>query len=107
MPIVVIPTGPSFSVLTPPVEHRTWAYGATSRKLCAFAVSAALLATASVLLNPWGAFSVLALVAGAIGVVRPGATGRWRVLARSIAVSSIVVALATGLVALNEHVRVF
>ncbi|MFJ3385915.1 MULTISPECIES: DUF2510 domain-containing protein [unclassified Curtobacterium] len=103
VPIVVTPTGPSFSVRTPSVESRTWAYGAaTSRRLCAFAVSAVLLAGASLVLNPFGAFSVLALVAGAIGVVRPGATGRWRVLARSLAASAFVVALATGIVAVSR-----
>ncbi|MCJ1712991.1 DUF2510 domain-containing protein [Curtobacterium sp. VKM Ac-2922] len=101
-PVVVAPTGPSFSVMTPPTERQTWAYGtSTSRKLCAFAVSAAVLAIASLLLDPWGAFSVLAILAGLVGVVRPGASGRWRVLARSVAVSAIVVALGTGLVALT------
>ncbi len=107
-PVVAAPTGPSFSVTTPPAERRTWAYGAaTSRRLCAFAVSAAVLAIASVVVDPWGAFSVLAIVAGVVGVVRPGATGRWRVLARSVAVSAIVVALATGLVVLSAHTALF
>lgn len=107
VPVTATPTGPSFSVTPPPAEHRTWAYGAaTSRRLCAFAVSAAVLAVASVVLNPWGAFSLLAVLAGLVGVVRPGATGRWRVLARSVAVSAIVVALATGLVALSAHAPV-
>lgn len=107
-PVVATPSGPSFSVLTPPVERRTWAYGAsTSRRLCAFAVSAALFAVASLVLNPWGVFSVLAILAGSTGVVRPGASGRWRVLARSVAVSAIVVAVATGLVALRVHTDLF
>ncbi|TCK64647.1 DUF2510 domain-containing protein [Curtobacterium sp. PhB136] len=106
MPIVVTPTGPSFSVRTQSVESRTWAYGAaTSRRLCAFAVSAVLLAGASLVLDPFGVFSVLAIAMGAIGMVRPGATGRWRVLARSLAASAFVVALATGLVALNEYLH--
>ncbi|KQS14840.1 DUF2510 domain-containing protein [Curtobacterium sp. MCLR17_007] len=107
-PVVATPTGPSFSVMTPPTERHTWAYGAaTSRRLCAFAVSAAVLAIASLVLNPWGAFSVLAVLAGAVGIVRPGATGRWRVLARSVAASAIVVALGTGLVALSAATALF
>ena len=107
-PVVAAPTGPSFSVMTPPPERQTWAYGAsTSRRLCAFAVSAAVLAIASLILDPWGAFSVLAVLAGTVGVVRPGATGRWRVLARSVAVSAIVVALGTGLVALSAATPLF
>lgn len=104
LPIVVAPTGPAFSVRTGTVEHRAWAYGAgTSRKLCAFAISAVLLAVASLLLNPYGVLSVPAVVAGAIGIVRPGATGRWRVLARSLAASALVLAVATGIIAADVH----
>ncbi|WP_281265734.1 hypothetical protein [Curtobacterium sp. 9128] len=101
---MVAPTGPAFSVRTGTVEHRAWAYGAgTSRKLCAFAISAVLLAVASLLLNPYGVLSVPAVVAGAIGIVRPGATGRWRVLARSLAASALVLAVATGIIAADVH----
>jgi len=107
VPILVTPTGPSFSVHTSPVEHRAWAYGAsTSRRVCPFAISALLFAITSIALNPFGVFSVLAVAAGVIGVAHPGATGRWRVLARSLASSALVVAIATAIiaaVALIEH----
>ena len=59
-PIVVTPTGPAFSVLTSPVETRTWAYGAgAAQRFCALTCLAVVLAVVSVALNPWGACSSL------------------------------------------------
>jgi hypothetical protein len=77
-PIVVTPTGPAFSFL------------------------AVLLAVVSVALNPWGACSVLGFAAGVAGLVHPNATGAWRPVARSLAASAMVLALATGVVAVSH-----
>ncbi|WP_144765987.1 DUF2510 domain-containing protein [Curtobacterium sp. 9128] len=100
LPVVVAPTGPAFSVRAGPVDHRAWAYGAgTSRRLSVVAIVAVVLAVASPVWNPLGALSVLATVVGIVALVRPGVTGRWRVLARSLACSALVLAVATGIVA--------
>lgn len=106
-PVVVAAAGPAFSVATgaaaraaapSSVEARTWAYGGSARRFCLFAVVAVLAAIVSVAVNPWGACSLVAVGAGVLGVVRPGATGGWRVASRSLSVSAIVVAVATGAV---------
>ncbi len=107
-PIVVAPVGPSFSVQTAAIRTDAWASGTTgNRRLCVFTVLAVLLALTSILINPLGACSALALVCGLVGVVHPGATGGWRVLARSASVSAIVVAVATGAVAASVQLHLF
>jgi len=98
VPVAAAPVGPSFSVQTAPVRTRAWASGSGVRRVCAVTVAAVLLALLSIVFDPWGVCSVLAVVAGVVGVVRPGATGGWRLLARSLAASAIVVAVATGIV---------
>ncbi|MGN8049150.1 DUF2510 domain-containing protein [Curtobacterium sp. 22159] len=108
-PIVVAPAGPSFSV-RPAATVRTasWASGGSGvHRFSAFSILAVLLAAASVVLDPWGAISVAAIVAGLIGVVRPGATGGWRVLARSASASAIVVGVATAAVAASAQFHLF
>lgn len=108
MPIVVAPVGPSFSVHTASIHTHAWASGgARDRRLCVFTVLAVLLALTSILVNPLGACSALAIVCGLVGVVRPGATGGWRVLARSAASSAVVVAVATGAVAASTQLHLF
>lgn len=108
MPIVIAPVGPSFSVHTASIHTHAWASGgAPDRRLCVFTVLAVLLALTSILANPLGACSALAIVCGLVGVVRPGATGGWRVLARSAAASAVVVAVATGAVAASAQLHLF
>jgi len=107
-PIVVAPVGPSFSVQTSAIRTDAWASGTTGdRRLCVFTVLAVLLALTSILINPLGACSALALVCGLVGVVHPGATSGWRVLARSASASAIVVAVATGAVAVSVQLHFF
>jgi hypothetical protein len=102
-PIVVTPTGPAFSVLTRPVETRTWSYGVgAAQRFCVMTCLAVVLAVVSVALNPWGACSVLGFAAGLAGLVHPNATGAWRPVARSLSASAMVVALATGVVAVSH-----
>lgn len=107
LPVAIAPVGPSFSVHTASIRTHAWASGARDRRLCVFTVLAVLLALTSILVNPVGACSALALVCGLVGVVRPGATGGWRVLARSAAASAIVVAVATGAVAASAQLHLF
>ncbi|MBT1545998.1 DUF2510 domain-containing protein [Curtobacterium aurantiacum] len=107
-PIVVAPAGPSFSVQTAAIRTHAWASGGgRDRRLSVLTVLAVLLALTSILINPLGACSVLALVCGLVGVVHPGATGGWRVLARSASASAIVVAVATGAVAASVQLHLF
>ena len=102
-PIVVTPTGPAFSVLAHPAESRTWAYGVgAAQRFCALTFLAVVLAVVSLALNPWGACSVLGFAAGLAGLVHPNATGPWRPVARSLSASAMVVALATGVVAVSH-----
>jgi hypothetical protein len=108
MPIVVAPVGPAFSVHTASIRTHAWASGGTrDRRLCVFTLLAVLLALTSILYNPLGACSALALVCGFVGVVRPGATGGWRVLARSASASAIVVSVATAAVAASTQFHLF
>jgi len=104
-PIVVTPTGPAFSVLARPADSRTVAYGAgAAQRFCVMTCLAVVLAVVSVALNPWGACSVLGFAAGVAGLVHPNATGGWRPVARSLSASAMVVALATGVVAVSHMV---
>lgn len=108
VPVVVAPVGPSFSVHTASVRTGAWASGGSGvHRFSAFSTLAVLLAVASVLLNPWGVCSAAAMVSGLLGVVRPGATGGWRVLARSASASALVLAVATAAVAASAQFHVF
>ncbi|MFJ7290089.1 DUF2510 domain-containing protein [Curtobacterium sp. NPDC098951] len=108
VPVVVAPVGPSFSVHTASVRTSAWASGGSGvHRFSAFSTLAVLLAVASVLLNPWGVCSAAAMVSGLLGVVRPGATGGWRVLARSASASALVLAVATAAVAASAQFHVF
>ncbi|ROQ03883.1 MULTISPECIES: DUF2510 domain-containing protein [unclassified Curtobacterium] len=108
VPIVVAPVGPAFSVHTATIRTRAWASGGgRDRRLCVFTVLAVLLALTSILINPLGACSALALVCRLVGVVRPGATGGWAVAARSASSSAVVVAVATGAVAASAQFHLF
>ncbi|PZE64006.1 DUF2510 domain-containing protein [Curtobacterium sp. MCBD17_021] len=106
---LAVPTGPAFSVEASagPSEGRSWAYGSTDRRFCVFAVLAVLFAVASLVLNPWGACSFLAMVTGIVALVRPGATGAWRVVGQSVGTSALVLAVATGVVVVNTHLHLF
>jgi hypothetical protein len=108
VPVVVAPAGPSFSVQPGVIGARSWASGGSgAHRFSAIASLAVLLAAASVAANPWGASSVAAVLAGALGVVRPGATGRWRVLARSASASAVVLGVATAAVAASAQFHLF
>ena len=107
VPVVVAPVGPSFSVEGASVRAGTWAAGGSVRRLGTAALVAVLLAVVSVVWNPVGSVSTLAALAGVVGVVRPGATGGWRVLWRSAAASALVVAVATGVVAASAQFHLF
>lgn len=106
-PVVVASAGPSFSVHTGSFGVRAWASGVQDRRFCVFTIVAVFFALLSVRVNPIGASSVLALVSGVVGIVRTGATGPWRVLARSIAASALVVAVATAAVAASTQLHLF
>ncbi|MFJ2980627.1 DUF2510 domain-containing protein [Curtobacterium sp. NPDC087082] len=108
VPVVVAPVGPSFSVQPAAIRTRSWASGGSGvHRFSAFSTLAVLLAAASVVVNPWGASSAAAIVAGLLGVVWPGATGGWRVLARSASASALVLAVATAAVAASAQFHLF
>lgn len=108
VPIVVAPVGPSFSVQSSVVRTRSWASGGSAvHRFSAPSTLAILSAAVSVGLNPWGATSVAAVIAGLIGVVWPGATGGWRLLARSVSASATVLGVATGAVAASAQFHLF
>ncbi|GGL12346.1 hypothetical protein JOE58_002053 [Curtobacterium luteum] len=108
LPVAVAPVGPSFSVGTAAARTRPWASGAgTARRLCAVTLVAAIAAVASVVVNPFGLCSLVALLAGLFAVIAPRATGGWRVLSRSIAASALVVAVSTAAVAASAQFRLF
>jgi hypothetical protein len=62
---------------------------------------ALVLAVASALQNPHGLVGLVALLLAVLGLMRPVATGGWRTAARSAAISAVVLAVATTLVAAN------
>ncbi|PZE90108.1 DUF2510 domain-containing protein [Curtobacterium sp. MCBD17_008] len=106
---LAVSSGPAFSVEAAgrPTELQSWAYGSTERRFCVFAVLAVLSAVVSLVLNPWGVCSLLAVVTGVVALVRPGATGAWRVVGQSVGTSALVLAVATGVVVLNTHLHLF
>ncbi|MBT2503808.1 DUF2510 domain-containing protein [Curtobacterium sp. ISL-83] len=107
-PLVVAPAGPSFSVDTSSIGVRSWASSASEvRRYCVVTLVAVLLALLSVAVNPLGTVSAGAALAGIIGAVHPGATGGWRVLARSVAASALVLAVATGAVAASAQFHLY
>ncbi|WP_420368790.1 DUF2510 domain-containing protein [Curtobacterium sp. L1-20] len=108
VPVVVAPVGPSFSVQTSAVRTASWASGGSAvHRVSVSSTLAVLLAVASVVFNPWGACSAVALFCGVVGMIRPGATGGWRVLARSASASALVVAVATAAVAASVQLHLF
>jgi len=108
VPVVVTPVGPSFSVQTTAIRARSWASdAAVEHRFSLFATAAVVLAIVSVLVNPWGVPSALAIAAAVLGILRPGATGAWRVVARSTSASALVVAVATAAVAASVHYHLF
>jgi hypothetical protein len=109
LPVLAMSSGPAFSVETTAgsPEARSWAYGSTDRRFCVFAVLAVLFAVVSLVANPWGACSLLGIVSGVVALVRPGATGPWRVVGQSVGSSALVVAVATGVVVVNTHLHLF
>lgn len=76
------------------------------RRVCLFSWAAGLLAVAAIVANPYGVVAACAIVFAIIGLVRPRSTGRWRAAARSVALSALVLAIATTLVAVNGVVHV-
>lgn len=109
LPVLAVSSGPAFSVETPAgsAEAGSWAYGSTDRRFCVFAVLAVLFAVVSLVVNPWGACSLLGMAAGVVALLRPGATGAWRVVGQSVGASALVVAVATGVVVLDQHLHLF
>lgn len=108
VPVVVAPVGPSFSVGTAPIRTRPWASDAEDvRRICALTVIAVLAAALSAVCNPLGLVSGVALAVGVAAVIAPRATGRWRVLSRSIAASALVVAVATAAVTASAEFHLF
>ncbi|GAA3331277.1 DUF2510 domain-containing protein [Curtobacterium albidum] len=99
VPVVVAPVGPSFSVQGGALRTGSWASGSAAPRIGLTAFVAVVLAVVSVAWNPFGAVSVVAIILGVVGVVRPGASGARRVVARSAAASALVVAVATAAVA--------
>ena len=105
------PVAPSFSVAGPGMTLRAqpWAYGSGIRRASAgrrfglWAWGAVVVAGASVFVNPYGLLSVLGIALGIVGVAAPWATGAWRVVARSVAISALVLAVATGAIAANTE----
>jgi hypothetical protein len=85
VPVVVAPVGPSFSVQPAAIRTRSWASGGSG-------------------VHRFSAFSTLA---GLLGVVWPGATGGWRVLARSASASALVLGVATAAVAASAQFHLF
>ncbi|ROP61521.1 DUF2510 domain-containing protein [Curtobacterium sp. PhB115] len=106
-PIVVAPVVPAFSVHTGSIRTRAWSSGGEDRRLCLFTIIAVLLAATSVVVNPWGICGLLALAAGVVGMIRPGATGPWAVVARSASASAVVVAVTTSVIAASAQFHVF
>ncbi len=102
-PVVIAPVGPSFSVQGGTGGTRSWSSASTVHRIGVASTVAVLCAVVSVVWNPFGAASLVAVVAGVAGVVRPGATGGWRVLARSAAASALVVGVATAAVAASAQ----
>lgn len=108
VPVVIAPVGPSFSVQPAAIRTRSWSSGgSTVHRFSASSSIGVLLAALSVVVNPWGACSAAAIVVGLLGVVWPGATGGWRVLARSASASALVLAVATGAVAASAQFHLF
>ena len=107
VPVVVAPVGPSFSVQTTAVHPRSWSSGGAAQRFSVFAFAAVLLAVASMVVNPWAACSGAAVLAAVVGILHPGATGGWRVLARSLSASALVLAVATGAVAASVQYHLF
>ena len=108
VPVVVTPVGPSFSVQPSVVRTVSWASGSSRvHRVSVFSSLAVLLAAASVVFNPWGLCSAVALFCGVVGMLRPGATGGWRVVARSASASALVVAVATAAVAASTQFHLF
>jgi hypothetical protein len=108
VPVVVAPAGPSFSVQPSVTRTTSWASGTSAvHRVSVFSTLAVLLAAVSVVCNPWGVCSAVALSTGVIGMFRPGATGGWRVLARSASASALVVAVATAAVAASAQFHLF
>ncbi len=62
---------------------------------------------ASVVVNPWGVPSAIAVAAAVIGTVRPGVTGAWKVAARSLAASALVLGVATAAVAASAQYHLY
>jgi len=108
VPVVVAPVGPSFSVQPAAVRTGSWASGSPGvHRFSAFSSLAVLFAALSVVMNPWGVCSAAAIVTGLLAVVWPGATGGWRVLARSASASALVLAVATAAVAASTQFHLF
>ncbi|SDQ56738.1 Protein of unknown function [Curtobacterium sp. UNCCL20] len=108
VPVVVAPVGPSFSVQPAVLRTTSWASGGTGvHRFSVYAFAAVVLAAASIVVNPWGVCSAAGLFAGVVGVFHPGATGGWRVLARSASASALVVAVATAAVAASAQFHLF
>jgi len=108
-PVVAVPSGPAFSVAadTRVADERTWAYGDRTQRFCVFACLSVLAALLSLVVNPWAVPSAAAVLLGIVALVHPGATERWRVVGQSIGASALVLAVATGAVALNTHLHLF
>jgi len=107
VPTVAAPVGPSFSVQDGPLHTGSWASGATSPGAGIAATAAVVLALLSVAWNPLGLVSLLALVAGVLGIGRHASDGGLRVLARSLAASAVVIAVGTGAVAASAQYHLF
>jgi len=101
---VVDKADPQFSVDVVEQPEHEWACGAGAatevRRLCLFGWGAMALALVSMIVNPAGILSVIAIAFAVVGFVQPRGTGAWRTVGRSIALSAFVLSVATLLVAL-------
>jgi hypothetical protein len=104
------PAVPSFSVAAPGGAGHTqaWAYGSGIRPRSGVRASAVwawgaiAVAAVSVFLNPCALLSVLGIGLGVVGLAAPPTSGAWRIAARSLSISAIVLAVATGAIAANS-----
>ncbi|WP_157071320.1 DUF2510 domain-containing protein [Curtobacterium ammoniigenes] len=80
-------------------DWRTW--DAPPRRLSVFSWCAVMLAVAAVVFDPYGAVAGGAAVLAVIGLIYPHATGRWRMVSRSLALSAFVLAASEALVAVH------
>jgi hypothetical protein len=103
------PATPTFSVAAPGAagHAQAWAYGSGirarsgARASAVWAWGAIAVAAVSVFLNPFALLSVFGVGLGVVGLAAPPTSAAWRTAARSLSISAIVLAVATGAIAAN------